>query len=224
VSVILNIETAIDSASVCLAKNGQPVLSKQHPHPKDSASWIQPAISDLLNETGYTFKGLHAVAVSNGPGSYTGLRVGMATAKGICFALNIPLITMNTLKIMAASFPMQEGWLCPMIDARRMEVFTAVYDNELNEILPPKNMILNDESFIEMIEQEKMVFFGNGSEKFRSLMQHKNAFFASFTLTAAHMAALSETAYDDGQFADLAYSEPFYGKDFFSPAFKPPDQ
>jgi tRNA threonylcarbamoyladenosine biosynthesis protein TsaB len=221
VSVILNIETAIESASVCLAKNGQVILLKKHPHPRDSAAWIQPAISQLLNDAGYSFKGIHAVAVSSGPGSYTGLRVGMATAKGLCFALGIPLITLNTLKLMAASVNGNEGWLCPMIDARRMEVFTAVFDRELNEILPAKNMILNDESFIEMIDQEKILFFGNGSDKFKPVMQHKNARFADFTLTAAHMANLSEMAYDDGHFADLAYSEPFYGKEFFSPAFKP---
>jgi tRNA threonylcarbamoyladenosine biosynthesis protein TsaB len=219
VSVILNIETAIDSASVCLAKNGQVVLLKQHPHPKDSAAWIQPAISDLLHETGYTFKGLHAIAVSSGPGSYTGLRVGMATAKGLCFALGIPFITLNTLQIMASALPGHDSWLCPMIDARRMEVFTALYDSDLNEILAPKNMVLNDESFIEIIEEEKIIFFGNGSDKFRTIMAHKNATFAPFHLTASHMAVLSETAYDDGQFANLAYSEPFYGKDFFSPAF-----
>ena len=219
--LILNIETAVDNSSVCLARNGELVAQKEQPEPKETASWIQSAIQDLLKENQIDFNALHAVAVSAGPGSYTGLRVGMATAKGFCYALNIPLITLNTLKIIAGSVEHSDGLICPMIDARRMEVFTAVYDKNLAEVLHPTNMILNDQSFLEMLNEQKITFCGNGSSKFQHVSGHKNAAFAVLQLSAYTMVPQSEKAFKMGQFADLAYVEPIYGKEFFSPSFKP---
>jgi tRNA threonylcarbamoyladenosine biosynthesis protein TsaB len=221
VALILNIETAVDSASVCLAKTGEVIAEKIHPHPRDTASWIQPAIKEILLAQNINANALNAVAVSAGPGSYTGLRVGMATAKGLCFALKIPLITLNTLKIMATAHPNPDGLLCPMIDARRMEVFTAVFDKDLNEIVKPCNMILNDQSFVEILADQKIFFFGNGSLKFQALINHKNAVFSAVDHSSADMTNLAQIAFDKQQFADLAYSEPNYGKEFFSPSFKP---
>jgi tRNA threonylcarbamoyladenosine biosynthesis protein TsaB len=221
VALILNIETAVDSASVSLSRNGAVLALKEHPHPRDTASWIQPAIVEILNEQALKPADLNAVAVSAGPGSYTGLRVGMASAKGLCFALKIPLIALNTLKIIATAYPNPDGLRCPMIDARRMEVFTALFDPDLNEIVKPCNMILNDQSFIEMLENQKIFFLGNGSFKFQELIQHKNAFFPRITHSAGDMCLLAQKAYNKQEFSDLAYSEPNYGKEFFSPSFKP---
>jgi tRNA threonylcarbamoyladenosine biosynthesis protein TsaB len=221
VALILNIETAVDKASLCLARSGEILAVKEHPHPRDTAAWIQPAINELLNENHLKPADLNAVAVSAGPGSYTGLRVGMASAKGLCFVLKIPLITLNTLKVIATAYHNPEGLVCPMIDARRMEVFTAVFDAELNEIVKPCNMILNDQSFAEMLEEQAISFIGNGSNKFYELIQHKNGRFPHITYSAANMTILAQLAYDRQDFADLAYSEPNYGKEFFSPSFRP---
>ena len=142
-SFILNIDTAVEAASVCLADDGKPLAIRSNPQTKDSAAWLHNAIKDVLGEKNLGLSQVHAIAISEGPGSYTGLRVGMATAKGICYALNIPLITVNTLQMMAAAAQGGDAnLLCPMIDARRMEVFTAVFDQQLNEIQPSTNLIL----------------------------------------------------------------------------------
>jgi tRNA threonylcarbamoyladenosine biosynthesis protein TsaB len=215
--MILNIDAAVESASICLADNGHSLSIKSNPIQRDQASWIHTAISDLLKEEGCSFKDLNAIAVSAGPGSYTGLRVGMATAKGLSFALNIPLITINTLKIMAAAVKVEDSELvCPMIDARRMEVFTAVFDSNLNEVLKSTNMILDENSFSQLLDAHHIIFFGNGSAKFRPLVAHPNAFFKEFFLSALHMADLSYSMLLKRNFSDLAYSEPFYGKEFHS--------
>lgn len=215
--MILNIDTAVESASICLADSGHSISTKANAVQKDQASWIHTAIGDLLKEEGCSFKDLNAIAVSAGPGSYTGLRVGMATAKGLSFALNIPLIALNTLKIMASAVKVEDGeLLCPMIDARRMEVFTAVFDSHLNEVLKSTNMILDENSFSELLDAHHIIFFGNGSAKFRPLVAHPNAFFKEISSSALHMADLSYSMFLKRNFSDLAYSEPFYGKEFHS--------
>jgi tRNA threonylcarbamoyladenosine biosynthesis protein TsaB len=173
----------------------------------------------MMEEQGLKLKDLHAIAISEGPGSYTGLRVGMAAAKGICYALDIPLIMVSTLKMMANSAsPDKSDLLCPMIDARRMEVFTALYDKSLNEVQTPVNMILSEDSFKEKLDAQSISFFGNGSQKFKGLISHPNANFQETEPIAAHMIILSYNKFKNSEFADLAYSEPFYGKDFHSSA------
>jgi tRNA threonylcarbamoyladenosine biosynthesis protein TsaB len=217
VTTILNIDTAVEAASVCLAVDGRSVSMKSNGIQKDQASWIHIAIDDLLKECERTLKDLDAVAISAGPGSYTGLRVGMATAKGLCFALRIPLIAINTLKMMAQAVPLQpETLLCPMIDARRMEVFAAVFDAHYNEVLKSTNMILDEKSFDQLLDSHHIIFFGNGSVKFRPLIAHPNAFFQEISASALHMANLSYSSFLKREFSDLAYSEPFYGKEFHS--------
>jgi tRNA threonylcarbamoyladenosine biosynthesis protein TsaB len=138
-SLLLHIDTAVENASVCISKNGELIGIAENKNQKDHATWIQPAIQSLMKEAVYNLKELDAVAVSNGPGSYTGLRVGLATAKGLCFALNKPLITLSTLEVMtiaALNIPISNiNYFCPLIDARRMEVFTAIYDISLKTIL-----------------------------------------------------------------------------------------
>lgn len=218
-SIILNIDTAVQTSSICLAQNDQPISVKVNPLQKDSAAWLHVAIKEILNENHLNFQQLDAIAVSEGPGSYTGLRVGMATAKGLCYVLNKPLITINTLQMMAsAARSKYEGFLCPMIDARRMEVFTAVFDQELNFILPPVNLILDENSFHDLLQEKSILFFGNGAHKFQQIAKHHNALFVAIDFNASAMAELSHNKFLNSEFADLAYSQPFYGKDFHSSA------
>jgi len=217
VSIILNIDTAVETASICLAEDGKPLATKSNPNSKESAGWLHLAISDLLREKNLQLSQLAAVAISAGPGSYTGLRVGMSAAKGICYSLKIPLITINTLQMMAAAAQGAEyELLCPMIDARRMEVFTAVFDQQLNELQPSTNMILGETSFDSWLNKTTILFFGNGSLKFKPLVQHVNAGFHMIDFSAINMSELSHVKFRNTDFASLAYSEPFYGKDFHS--------
>lgn len=221
-SYILNIDTAVTTASICLAHEGIPLAQSSNPEPRDGAAWIHNAIQNLLQQSGIPVIKLDAIAVSAGPGSYTGLRVGMATAKGLCFALNKPLITINTLRMMAeAAIGKTTSLLCPMIDARRMEVFTAVYDQIGETILQPSNLVLNETSFSDLLSHYNVIFFGNGSPKFRTITSHPHAHFIDVEATASNMSALSFSAFNTKDFADLAYSEPEYGKAFYSPGVKP---
>ena len=218
-SIILNIDTAIETSSVCLAKNEKSLGIKINPSQKDSASWLHVAINELMQEQKISMNKLGAVAVSAGPGSYTGLRVGMASAKGLCYALQKPLIAVNTLQMMAwAAQKEAVDFLCPMIDARRMEVFTAVFDKQLNLILPAGNIILNESSFQNILQQHSIIFFGNGSNKLEQLIHQPNAVFKKIEATAQSMIHLSWKKYEQQDFAGLAYTEPFYGKNFYSPA------
>ena len=221
-SYILNIDTAVVSASLCLAKDDQVLKLKVNPSQKDHASWLHVAIKQLMEEAGLSLRELDAIAVSSGPGSYTGLRVSMATAKGLCYALQKPLITVSTLKMMAvAAIDASTDLLCPMIDARRMEVFTAVYDHSLVEILSPVNIILENESFKELLHTSSILFFGNGSEKLKPLVSHQNAQFKNLEANAEHMTGLSFSQFEKQEFADLAYAEPYYGKAFYTTFVKP---
>jgi tRNA threonylcarbamoyladenosine biosynthesis protein TsaB len=215
VSYILNIDTAVTTASICLAADDKPVVLQTNPSQKDSASWLHTAIKDLAEKAGVSLLQLDAIAISAGPGSYTGLRVGMSAAKGLCFALQKPLITINTLQMMAAAAQGGDtALLCPMIDARRMEVFTAIYDQSLKELVPPANIILTEESFSNVLNLQKVCFFGNGSDKFKNISQSINACFKTVEANAKDMPALSFAAFRQNIFANLAYTEPFYGKSF----------
>src|SRR5215831_9560934 len=166
-SLILNIDTALGSAYVSLSENGKPLLSSFNENEKDHAAWIQPAIQKLMHDIGRSMQDLKAVGVNVGPGSYTGLRIGLATAKGISYALNIPLIAEVSLKLIAftaieqpelinISSPL-EFLFCPMIDARLMEVFFAVYNSNLDEIVKPGSLILDSNSFEEQLKRQKIV-------------------------------------------------------------------
>jgi len=217
-ALLLNIDTAVQSASVCLSNNGIIIGELVNPPERDSASWLHVAIEKLLVENQYRLQDLQGIAVSAGPGSYTGLRVGMASAKGLCYALNLPLISINTLQMMAAAVenPATE-LLCPMIDARRMEVFTALYNSSLQEVMPSSNLILEAGAFEERLSAHTICFFGNGSEKAKAVINHSNASFVEVKATASNMVRLSAEKFAQAQFSDLAYAEPFYGKDFHSP-------
>ncbi|HKO79379.1 MAG TPA: tRNA (adenosine(37)-N6)-threonylcarbamoyltransferase complex dimerization subunit type 1 TsaB, partial [Chitinophagaceae bacterium] len=168
-AIILNIDTAVESASICLAKGARPLQFAINGNQRDHASWLHVAIQKIIAGTGTSLKDIEAVAVTIGPGSYTGLRVGLSTAKGLCFALNIPLIAINTLEMMAYAVEKDEAdFVCPLIDARRMEVFMAVYDKKMEEIVKPVAMIIEPGSFDSLLASGKILFSGNGSKKLQN--------------------------------------------------------
>ena len=220
--LILNIDTATAQASVSLALEGKVLQERTNGQSMDHASWIHAAVKELIhdNKNGYQLKDLAAVSVVAGPGSYTGLRVGMSTAKGLCYALKIPLISMNTLKIMAHATNKElssSQLLSPMLDARRMEVFTALYDTALNELMAPCAMILDENSFAAWLNKHEIVFFGNGSSKWKDIVQNSNAVFKNSFYEPRDIAHIAYSEFSRNAFADLAYAEPIYLKDFYTP-------
>jgi tRNA threonylcarbamoyladenosine biosynthesis protein TsaB len=218
-ALLLNIDTATEKAGVCIAENENVLTALETGEQKNHASFIQPAIKQLLSITGLQLSDIDAIAVSGGPGSYTGLRVGLSTAKGLCYALSKPLIMVNTLEIIALAAikknDFKTGFLyCPMIDARRMEVFTAIYDAGLNIVTPPQALILEENSFQTELGHTPVLFSGSGAAKAK-IIQHPNAFFTEIKYSTGEMAVLSSQAYKASFFANLAYSEPFYLKEFY---------
>ena len=180
-SLLLNIDTAVTTASISIAKDGIILGEAINTEQKDQGAFIQPAIQAIAKNIGINLTELNAIAVVSGPGSYTGLRVGMASAKGLCYALDKPLITIGTLNLLAYQAINQADiqqndmptLFCPMVDARRMEVFTAVYDKELNTILSPCAMIVDENCFANLLLNNKIVFFGNGAAKWQEISHHK---------------------------------------------------
>jgi len=218
-AIILNIDTAISTASVCLSKDAHPLQLALNNNQQDHASWLHVAMKNVIARAGLSVNDLEAIAVTIGPGSYTGLRVGLSAAKGLCFALDIPLISINTLELMAFAVKNEEADLfCPLIDARRMEVFMAVYDKNMEAVIRPCAMIIEQNSFDLLLLSGKIIFSGNGAEKIRKIVSHPNAIFKDLTTTASDMVSLSENKFFGKKFADTIYAEPFYIKEFYSPA------
>ncbi|MVT07319.1 tRNA (adenosine(37)-N6)-threonylcarbamoyltransferase complex dimerization subunit type 1 TsaB [Chitinophaga tropicalis] len=220
-SLILNIDTATSIGSVCLSRDGKPLQTLVNDKQQDHAATMVLFVQEIMQTQGITPAQIDAVAVSAGPGSYTGLRVGVATAKGLCYAWEKPLIAVSTLQMMTQGMLSQtmdmDAFYCPMLDARRMEVYTAVYSGLLETLTAPHALILTSESFREQVENKKTYFFGNGSDKWQQLMPvHPNAVFTSYILNAADMVALSTAAYHQQVFEDIAYFSPYYLKPFHS--------
>lgn len=221
-STILNIDISANAGSVSISRDGMVLGHIANSTQSEHASFLQPTIKKLCSDLNVSMKEIDAVAIGNGPGSYTGLRIGLASAKGICYTLGIPLITINNLLIMAAAAKNELGihqsdsLLCPMIDARRMEVFTAVYDYDLKEIISPCAMVMNADALVEILKFQKVVFFGNGSAKIQGLIGHTNAIFMQEPKTINALAELGHYDYQNKRFADLAYCEPYYLKEFFN--------
>jgi tRNA threonylcarbamoyladenosine biosynthesis protein TsaB len=218
-ATFLLIYTATAHASVCMSKDGAVIACLETTDQKSHASFIQPAIETLCKQTGIALDSIDAVAISIGPGSYTGLRVGMATAKGIAYALGKPLIGINTLQIIAAAakhkYPNHDSAICALLDARRMEVFTGIYAHNLEPLTPSTALILDPLSFKNELDKEPILFAGDGAEKFKAICEHPNAHFdTSIAYGAADMLALTENAFTLADFLDLAYSEPLYIKAF----------
>lgn len=219
-ALILNIDTALELSSVCLANNEQVLELSINEDQKDNAAWPHTVISQLLKKNNISAAALNAIAVSIGPGSYTGLRVGLAAAKGLCYALNIPLITIGTLEVMAYAVKEEAtGLICPLIDARRMEVFMAVYDKNLEEKTTPQAMVIDENSFSSLFSSP-VLFCGSGSKKLQALIKNSSAHFSDTISNASHLAMLAAVSFAQKQFANLAYTEPLYIKEFYSPARK----
>ena len=219
-SLILNIDTAVEIASVCLAKDNEILQLALNENQNDHASWLHITIADVLQKTGSIVNELSAVAVSIGPGSYTGLRVGLASAKGFCYALNIPLMAISTLKMIAFAVKdeaINANFICPLIDARRMEVFTSMYDHSLVEKIPPRAVILDENSFSAILAENKVLFCGNGSKKLQNIISSYNALFTDTVANAAHLSQLSYNYFRNKEFASLAYTDPLYIKEFYTP-------
>ncbi|MGN6616446.1 MAG: tRNA (adenosine(37)-N6)-threonylcarbamoyltransferase complex dimerization subunit type 1 TsaB [Ilyomonas sp.] len=218
-ALLLCIDTATEYAGVCLSNNNEILTFKESSDQKNHASFVQPAIKELVNNS-TPLKDIDAIAVVNGPGSYTGLRVGLATAKGLCYALNKPLLLLNTLEVIARgamrNFKEENFLFCPMIDARRMEVFTALYDSYLNAIMEPKAMILDESSFEELLKKNKIVFSGSGHNKLENIINNNNAVFTKHHHNVEDVASAASLAYEKKAFSNVAYSEPFYLKEFFT--------
>jgi tRNA threonylcarbamoyladenosine biosynthesis protein TsaB len=222
-SLIINIDTATETAHVSIAKDGIVLQQLFNNNQMDHAGFLQAAIKDILSRAAISFTEVDAIAVTIGPGSYTGLRVGLASAKGLCYALNKPLISIGTLEVLAKSALISpkktllgpQTLLCPMIDARRMEVFTAVFDQSLQTVLPPSALILTEMSFKELLEKQPIAFLGNGSQKWQALCAHPTAIFLDTVINPFAMSELSEEKYNNSNFSDLAYTEPTYIKEFY---------
>ncbi len=218
---ILNIETSTSTCSAALTSDGFILCHREEMEGRNHATLLSDFIKACLDHARDHEMKLDAVAVSIGPGSYTGLRIGLSEAKGLAYAMDIPLIGVDTLKLLATGTMFKcdidpEALLVPMIDARRMEVYTAVYDMGLTELLAPTPMILDESSFNDYLEQGKILYFmGDGAEKASTVIKHPNARFVhGITPLATDMMPLSEMAHMRREFLDLAYSTPSYLKEF----------
>lgn len=227
-AVLLLIETATPVCSIAVTKDRQLLALKESHEVNTHSSQITILIQDALQEANISLEQIDAVAISKGPGSYTGLRIGTSTAKGLCYALDKPLIAISTLHAMAngakdhlinsnnkCDKPLL---LCPMIDARRMEVYTALFDNTLKEIKKTSAMVIDESSFRPHLDQHCMLFFGNGADKCMEIFKdEKNAIFLkNYQASSKFMMSLTEEAFLNKDFEDLAYYEPYYLKDFIA--------
>lgn len=219
-ALILSFETSTKVCSVALHKDGQLLSSSEVLVEKSHSKNITLLTEGVLNHTGFSFKDLDAIAVSKGPGSYTGLRIGVSTAKGYCYALDKPLIAINTLHAMAQAlkaYVKDEALLCPMLDARRMEIYTALFDQQLNYIEETKALVVDESSFQKELSLNKIYFFGDGSNKCKDLLKNSNALFIDGVYPhAKSIGLLAELAFQNKNFEDTIYFEPYYLKDFVS--------
>ncbi len=217
---ILLIETATKVCSVGLARNGEIISIKEdHSMQYSHSSLLTSFMEEVVQSAGIDFKDLDAVAVSKGPGSYTGLRIGVSAAKGLCYALDIPLISVNTLQAMAYMAAGETGddvsFYVPMIDARRMEVYNAVFDPSLNPIRETMAEIIDEGSLDRFLHQGRVVVFGDGAAKCHEILKHPNAaFYGDIHPSVKGMLVPAREKFGHKEFEDIAYFEPFYLKDF----------
>ena len=217
--ILLHIETSTNVCSVALSENSDCLFFKSNADGMSHAALLSVFIAEALEVLKSQGKSLSAVAVSSGPGSYTGLRIGVSTAKGLCYGLDIPLIALSTLEVLTAEAikilnSSENVLLCPMIDARRMEVYSAFYDTDLNLKRAISADIIDSDSYSDILGQT-VYFFGNGAEKCKSTLTHSNArFIDNLVPLAINMIPLALKAFSKQQFVDTAYFEPFYLKEF----------
>ena len=217
---ILLVETSTAQLSAALAEDGIVTASRTCDEPRMQASLTAPFVKEILDEKGLSVKDLDAVCVGKGPGSYTGLRVGVSTAKGLCFGAGLPLLSAGTLDVLVQEahrlgvVPAGCKYVVPMVDARRMEVYAAVFTPEGRQLTETKPVIIDADSFAAELAEGPVLFIGDGALKCRETLTSSNAFFAAAFPTAMAMASLAEAAYNEKRFEDVAYFEPFYLKDF----------
>ena len=219
---ILLIETSTSVLSVALAVDGTVACERVCEEPRKQASLTAPLVKEVLDEAGLSARELDAVCVSSGPGSYTGLRVGVSTAKGVAFGAGIPLLSIGTLDILVSGVSGEGApqFIVPMIDARRMEVYTAVYSSEGERLTPVEAKVIGPDAFREYLEQGEVLFVGDGALKCREVIQSPAARFQEAHPLARHMAAAAQKAFEEEKFENLAYFEPFYLKDFVATVSK----
>ncbi|MBN4070079.1 tRNA (adenosine(37)-N6)-threonylcarbamoyltransferase complex dimerization subunit type 1 TsaB [Olleya sp. AH-315-F22] len=220
-SFILNIETSTTNCSVSLSKEGETfVLKEDYNDNYSHAERLHVYIDEVLIEAKIALSDLDAIAISKGPGSYTGLRIGVSAVKGLCYALVKPLISVATLKALAHQIKIENGVIVPMLDAKRMEVYSAVFDSDYKQIRETQAQVLEATSFKDYLENGKVYFIGNGVEKTKTLITHTNAVFVDNKLPSANeMSLLAYKKYKKNEIENLAYFEPYYLKDFI--ALKP---
>jgi tRNA threonylcarbamoyladenosine biosynthesis protein TsaB len=214
-ALILNIETSTKNCSVSIAKEGNLVHYKEINDGNYShAEKLHPFIMEVLSEAKIDKSSIDAIAVSKGPGSYTGLRIGVSAAKGLCFALNVPLISIDTLKSLATSTKVDDGYIIPMLDARRMEVYDAVFDSNYNQVREIKAEIIDETSF-EEFQGSNLLLLGDGAAKCKEVLNSTNITYLDDKFPSSkEMAFLSYEKYKKNDIEDVAYFEPFYLKDF----------
>jgi tRNA threonylcarbamoyladenosine biosynthesis protein TsaB len=219
---ILLIETATMSCSVGISRDGEIIALRESMEFRSHAEMVSVFIADIMNETGLFYSDLHAVAVSKGPGSYTGLRIGVSTAKGICYGADLPLIAIETLAAMTNGFItnykekiLPTDLFCPMIDARRMEVYCRLSDASQIIISETEALIIDNQSFNDKLTDHRIWFFGDGAQKCESIINNHNALvIKDFNPSVRFIASMAQQAYDQKKFENVAYFEPFYLKDF----------
>ncbi len=211
---ILQIETATTNCSVALSLNGETVALKELSNGYSHAENLLMFIKDVLTNQNIDYSSLCAIAISKGPGSYTGLRIGVSTAKGLCYALGIPLVSVETLEVLAKQVKVSEGFIVPMIDARRFEAYTKIFTSNYKQHREIQAEILTENSFKELLSESKIVFVGNKTEKTKEMIQHKNASFIDTLPSANQMSELAYNKFKKNDIEDVAYFEPYYLKDF----------
>lgn len=217
-SVILNIETSTTNCSVSLSHNETLLCSNEiNKQSYSHSTKLHSQIANLIDKSKVSYSDLSAIAISKGPGSYTGLRIGSAAAKGLCYALDIPLISVSTLKILAKKIKIQEGLIVPVMDARRDEVYSAIFDHKFYQKRESKPEIIYNNSFFDLIKEKKIYMVGNGQEKCKRIInENPNLIFSmdkNFP-SSADMIELSYEKYKSSKFEDIAYFEPDYLKKF----------
>ncbi|MEO5600742.1 MAG: tRNA (adenosine(37)-N6)-threonylcarbamoyltransferase complex dimerization subunit type 1 TsaB [Cyclobacteriaceae bacterium] len=217
-AIILSLETSSDVCSVALHDGGRLMAEAEIHEPQSHSARLALLIKDILATANFSSKDLNAVAITKGPGSYTGLRIGTSTAKGLCYALDIPLISVGSLELLAyqaSGDNSAHALLCPMIDARRMEVYCLVTNHRLEIVQPVSAMVIDQASFQELLTNHKMLFFGNGANKCKEVLHHVNAgYLDNIFPLAATLGLMAESKYRDGVFEDLNSFKPFYLKEF----------
>jgi tRNA threonylcarbamoyladenosine biosynthesis protein TsaB len=224
-SKILCIDTATDICSVALLENGKVLDSLDSESERSHAKVLAVNIQSILKANSTEVSELDAIAISMGPGSYTGLRIGVSTVKGLCYGANKPMIAISTLESMCYGLELlnlpniknKDYYLCPMLDARRMEVYTALFDSEYKTVIEIQALIIDENSLYQFLDKKPVMFFGNGADKLISVIKHPNAhFIQGFSNKAQFMGKLAHEKYQTKNFEDVAYFEPFYLKDFIA--------